>query len=152
MTIAILAALGIPPALIVVLLIGWMLFRRHKTIRNPAVFKARVRITDGQFPGLKDTWKKCYGAWVTTVFTTRKGLPLLITDVLPVASLDGVRDAVPDEVKGLGDTAIVASLTMVTGAKIDVALASDARAVALQPWSGYAAQTPEVVAASTALL
>ena len=152
MTIAILAALGIPPAVIVVLVIGWMLFRRYKTINDPAVFKARVRITDGQFPGLKGTWKKCYGAWVTTVFTTRKGLPLFITDVLPVASLDGVRDAVPDDgVKGLGDTAIVASFTMVTGARIDVALASDDRAVGLRPWSGPAAQTPEVVA-STAFL
>jgi hypothetical protein len=147
MLLAILYALGVSATGILVLLIVMMLVRRYKTIKHPAVFKTRVRLTEGQFPGLKSTWKKCYGAWVTTVFTTRKGLPLFITDVLPVASLDRVRDAAPaDEVKGLRDGAVIASFTMVTGAKIDVALASDARAVGLKPWSGSAAQTSELVA------
>lgn len=59
-----------------------------KTVRNPAVFKSRVRLTGGQVPGMQATWKKCYGAWVTTVLATRKGVPLNIADVLPVASLD----------------------------------------------------------------
>ncbi len=63
--------------------------------------------------------------------------------------IERVRDAVPaDGVNGLGDTAIVASFMMVTGAKIDAAMASDARAVGLKPWSGPAAQTPEVVAST----
>jgi hypothetical protein len=37
---------------------------------------------------------------------------------------------------------------MVTGAKIDVAMASDARAVGLKPWSGLAGQTSEMVAST----
>ena len=95
MLIAILIALGVSAGGILLLLIGLMVVKRVKTIKHPAVFKARVRITDGQFPGLKEAWKPCYAAWVTTVLTPRKGLPLNIADVLPAAvPRDGVRDAV----------------------------------------------------------
>lgn len=76
MLVAILAALGVEAGVILLLLIGLMPFKRYKTIKHPAVFKARVRLTEGQFPGLKTTWKKCYGAWVTTVFTTRLSFPI----------------------------------------------------------------------------
>ena len=136
MLIAILYLLGVSAGGILIVLLGLMVLNRIKTIRNPAVFKARVRITDGQFPGLKETWKRCYGAWVTTVFTTRKGLPLFITDVLPVATLDGVRDAqATDKVQGLGEAPVIAWFSMVTGARIEVAMASLERSVGLQPWS-----------------
>lgn len=135
MLVGILYLLGVGAAGILLLLIGLMVFKRIKTIRNPAVFKARIRSTDGQFPGLKGTWKKCYGAWVTTVLTTRKGLPLTITDVLPLTSLDLVRDAgLADGVKGLGESPVIASFSVVNGAKIDVAMASVERTVGLKPW------------------
>lgn len=138
MLIGILYVLGVGAAGILVILIGLMLFKRIVTIRNPAVFKARVRIADGQVPGLKGTWKKCYGAWVATVLTTRKGLPLNITDVLPMASLEVVRDAVAeDEVKGLGEAPIIASFRMVTSAKIEVAMASLEQPVGLKPWNAH---------------
>jgi hypothetical protein len=141
MVIAILYALGVGAAGILLLLIGLMLFKRYKTIKHPAVFKTRVRLTQGQFPGLKDTWKKCYGAWVTTVFSTRKGLPLNIADVLPVANLDQLRNAAPaDEVKGLGETPIIGSFTMTTGAKLDVAMSAKERHAGLKPWQVRAEQ------------
>ena len=135
MLIAILIALGVSASAILVLLIGLALLKRFKTVTNPAVFKSRVRVTGGQFPGMKATWKKCYGAWVTTVLTTRKGVPLNIADVLPVASLDQMRDATPaDDVKGLGESPTVASFTLTTGATIEVAMSAEARPVALAPW------------------
>jgi len=113
MAIAIPIALGVEAATILLLLIGFMVFKRYKTIKHPAVFKTRVRLTEGQFPGVTSTWKKCYGAWVTTVFTTRRGLPLNIADVLPVGHLDQLREAAPaDGSKGLGDKPIIASFTM----------------------------------------
>jgi hypothetical protein len=59
--IAILYALGVEAGAILVLLIGLLVFKRYKTIKHPAVFKTRVRLTEGEFPGVKDTWKKCYG-------------------------------------------------------------------------------------------
>lgn len=138
MLMAVLIALGVSPAAILLLLIGLMLFKRYKTIKHPAVFKTRVRLVEGQFPGLKAEWKKGYGAWVTTVFTLRKGLPLNIVDVLPVVSVDLVR-AVSNEVKGLGDAPIVAALTLATGAKIEVAIAEEKRAIGLKPWPAQAA-------------
>jgi len=136
MLITILYVLGVSAGGILILLLGLMVLKRIVTIRNPAVFKARVRITDGQFPGLKGAWKKCYGAWVTTVFTTRKGLPLFIADVLPLASLDLVREAeAADEVKGLGETPIIASFSLVTGGKVEIAMASLEQPVGLKPWN-----------------
>ncbi len=90
---------------------------------------------DGEVPGLKSTWKKCYGAWVTTVFTTRKGLPLNIADVLPLASLDHVRDAtIADNVKGLGESPTVATFTLTTGSTIEVAMSAEDRVDALAAW------------------
>lgn len=146
MLIAILIALGVGAAGTLLILVGLMVFKRFKTIRHPAVFKTRVRITDGQSPGLKEAWKECYGAWVTTVLTTRKGLPLNIADVLPIATLDGVRDAVADEVKGLGDAPCIVSFTMTTGARIEVALPADAREVGLWPWPDPVRPGPGAVA------
>jgi len=141
MLIAILYALGVGAAGILLLLIGLLLFRRYKTIKHPDVFKTRVRLTEGQFPGVKATWTKCYGSWVTTVFTTRKGLPLTIVDVLPVAKLDQMRNAAPvDGVKGLGDRPIIATFSMTTGAKFEVAMSADARLVGLKPWQVQAEQ------------
>ena len=141
MLIAILYALGVGAAGILLLLVGLMLFKRYRTIKHPAVFKARVRLTEGQFPGVKSTWQKCFGAWVTTVFTTRKGLPLNIAAVLPVASLDQLRDAAPtDEVKGLGDRPIIATFSMTTGAKLEVAVSADERLVGLRPWQAQVEQ------------
>ena len=146
MLIAILYALGVGAPGILLLLVALMLFKRFKTIRHPGVFKARVRLTEGQSPGLKSTWQKCYGAWVTTVFTTRKGLPLNIAAVLPVASLDHLRDAEPtDEVKGLGDHPIVATFSMTTGATIQVAVSADDRLAGLEPWQAQAEQLPRTI-------
>jgi hypothetical protein len=143
MLIAILYLLGVSAGGILVLLIGLMVLKRIKTIRHPAVFKARVRLVDGDFPGLKGTWKKCYALWVTTVLTTRKGLPLNITDVLPVATLDRVREAEPgDQVQGLGEAPIIASFSMTTGATIDIAMAAIGRPVGLGPWTGPERATP----------
>jgi hypothetical protein len=135
MLIAVLYMLGIGAAGVLVVLVGLMCLKRFKTIANPTVFKSRVRITDGQVAGLKSTWKKCYGAWVKTVLTTRKGLPLNIADVLPASSLDQLRVAAQsDELQGLGDAPIIASFTLTTGAKIDVAMPAEDRLVGLQPW------------------
>ena len=52
MAIAILAVLGIEAGVILLLLIGLMVFKRFATIRHPGVFKARVRVIEGQFPGV----------------------------------------------------------------------------------------------------
>jgi len=134
MLILTLYALGVGPGAILGLLIALLLFKRWKTIHDPSVYKARVRLTAGEFPGLKGTWKKCYAAWVTTVLTTRKGLPLNIADVLPMATLERLRAAEPaDAIKGLGDSPMVASFVMTTGAKVDLAMAAESVAVGSKP-------------------
>lgn len=128
MLLAILYALGVCAGDILLLLIGMMLDRRYKTIKHPArVQDARPHHGRG-VPGTEADLEEVLRRLGTTVFTTRKGLPLAITDAQPMAGLVGVREAVPaDEVKGLGDSAIIASFRMVTGARIDVALAARRR-------------------------
>jgi hypothetical protein len=144
MLIAILLALGVTPGMILVLLLALMLVKRYKTIKHPAVFKTRVRLVEGQFPGLKAEWKKGYGAWVTNVFTLRKGLPLNIVDVLPVATIEQVRTGAADEVKGLHGAPVIAGLTLSTGARIEIAVAAEQRATGLKPWAAQAAQAAQV--------
>lgn len=151
MVIGILYLLGVSAAGVLVLLIGLMLFKRYKVINHPAVFKARVRAAEPPIPGLKDTWRKCYAAWVTTVLTTRKGLPLSIADVLPLERLDGVRDAeASDRLQGLGATPIIASFTTTTGAKLEIAVSADDRSRSLRPWpSGDASAVDETTSGAS---
>jgi hypothetical protein len=136
LVIAILYALGVSAGAILLLVLAVVLLKRVRVLRDPRVFEARVRVSAGAFPGLKDTWKRCRGAWVTTVLTTRTGGPLAISDVLPAERLDGVRDAGPaDGIRGLGEAPIVATFTLTTGATLELAFKAEVRSTALEPWS-----------------
>ena len=86
---------------------------------------------------------------MTSVFTTRKGLPLNIVDVLPVAKLDQLRNAAPlDGVKGLDEKPIIATFSMTTCAKLEVAMSADERPAGLMPWHAQAEQLGSNVLAS----
>ena len=73
---------------------------------------------------------------MTTVLAFRKGLVLGITEVLPLARLEGVRPATPAEVKALrlGPAPVIAALALTTGATLELACAADRRGVGLTPW------------------
>jgi hypothetical protein len=149
MLIAICIALGIEAGAILLLLVVLVLVKRIKTIRHPAVFKARVRLVEGEFPGVSGEWTKGYGAWVTNVLTLRKGIALNIADVLPTTRLLHIRDATPGETKSLrlGEHPMIAALLLNTGARLDLAVAAEKRAVALKPYEKQAAQpAPSAVA------
>jgi len=142
MLIAICIALGIEAATILLVLVVLVLVKRIKTVRHPAVFKARVRLVDGQFPGVSAEWKKGYAAWVTNVLTLRKGIGLNIADVLPTTTLLHIRDATSGEAESLrlGDNPAIATLSLSTGARIDLAVAAEQRAVGLKPYEAQAEQ------------
>ena len=74
---------------------------------------------------------------------------------MPLAGLNQLRVAAPaDEVKGLGDQALIATFAMTTGARLEVAVSSDKRLVGLKPWQAQAEQliantlTPQLSSAS----
>jgi hypothetical protein len=142
MLIAICIALGIEAATILLLLVVLVLVKRIKTVRHPAVFKVRVRLVEGHFPGVSAEWKKGYAAWVTNVLTLRKGIGLNISDVLPTTTLVHIRDATSGEAESLrlGDNPAIATLSLSTGARIDLAVAAEQRAVGLKPYEAQAAQ------------
>jgi hypothetical protein len=150
MLIALACALGISAGAILLLLLVLILAKRVKTIRNPAVIKARVRLTGGAFPGVAGKWTKGYGSWVTDVLAVHTGIALGISAILPTARLERTRTAAPDEVKALGldDQPVIATLVLTTGAMIDLAMGADKVAVGLQPYAGKAAQAQPAVAVS----
>ena len=58
-----------------------------------------------------------------------------------VLGVGDLRDAAPtDEVKGPGDHPIVATFSMTTGAKFEVAVSADERPVGPKPWQAQAEQ------------
>jgi hypothetical protein len=148
MLIALAYALGISASAILLLLVVLILVKRVKTIRNPAVFKARVRLTRGEFPGVADKWTKGYGSWVTDVLAVHTGIALSITAILPTAHLERTRTAAPDEAKALGlsDQPVIAALVLTTGATIDLAMDASKVAVGLQPYADETAQSQPAVA------
>jgi len=152
MLIAICIALGVSAGAILLLLVVLVLVKRIKTVRHPAVFKARVRLVEGEFPGISGEWKKRYGAWVTNVLTLRKGIALNIADVLPTTALLHSRDATSDETESLrlGDNPLIATLSLSTGARIDLAVVAEQRAVGLKPYEAQAAQPASSEAVTSA--
>ena len=128
---------------------GAVLVKRIKTIRNPAVFKARVRLTGARSPACADTRKKGYGSWVTTCWPCARGSRSTSPMSCPRRSLERTRTAAPDEARALrlGDQPVIATLVLTTGATIELAMGADKVAAGLQPYAGKAAQAPPTVAA-----
>jgi hypothetical protein len=152
MLIAICIALGIQAATILLLLVVLVLVKRIKTVRHPAMFKARVRLVDGQFPGISGEWKKGYAAWVANVLTLRKGIGLNIADVLPTTTLVQIRDATSGETESLrlGDYPVIATFSLSTGARIDLAVSAEQHGVGLKPYEGQAEQPASSEAVASA--
>jgi hypothetical protein len=79
---------------------------------------------------------------VTNVLTLRKGIGLNIADVLPTTTLLHIRDATSGETASLrlGDNPLIATLSLSTGARIDLAVAAEQRTVGLKPYGAQAEQ------------
>jgi hypothetical protein len=138
-----LAALGVPIWLVVGMLAGALLMRRH--IRHlPGVFKAKLRLEAGEAKlrleaddvrGQKPKWGRvCYALWVHDVLLTFGGIALIRTRPLPVAEvLQEPEPTSTDEVKGLGDSPRALRLRLDGGSIVALAFAEMDEKKALGP-------------------
>jgi hypothetical protein len=129
----ILVAVGVPLWLVVGMLAGALLSRRHVK-RLPGVFKARLRRETGDTPGLKEKWRSTYALWVHDVLLTFGGVALIRTRPLPVAEvLQEPEPASTDEVKRLGDSPRALRLRLDGGSIVALAFAEMDEKKALGP-------------------
>lgn len=119
----ILAALGVPIWLVVGMLAGALLSRRHVR-RQPGVFKAKLRRDPGSVPGPRKKWRRAYALWIHDVLLTFGGVALMRTRPLPVAEvLQELEPTAPGEVKGLGESPRAMRLGLDDGSVVAVAVA-----------------------------
>ena len=118
-----LAALGVPLLLCVGVLAAGLWCRRAFR-RTAGVFPAKVRVAAGQVAGFTASWPRTRGhaRWVHDVVLVHRGFPLLRTQALLVASVEGpLVSRMPYEVTDLGPLPVVLTLTLDSGATVDLA-------------------------------
>jgi len=133
---ALLAILGVPIWLVVGALAA-AFWNRRQFRNSPGVFSAKVRINSGSFDGLSSSWPimPAQARWVHDVLLVNKGLALLRTQPLPVATAqERVEEADSQEIKRLGDNPILLQFCLDNGASMQLAAPSEARSLAYGPF------------------
>ncbi len=133
---ALLAILGVPIWLVVGGLAA-SIWSRKQFRKTPGVFRAKVRLESGSFPGLSEKWPKVpsFALWIHDVLLLQRGLALIRTLPVPVASAEGsVQNAEPEAVKRLGENPLLFSYRLDNGAIIQMAAPGDERALACGPF------------------
>ena len=149
MIIAGIASLLGAPIWIVVTLVALLFWRSRWVRRRPGSFKCAVCRASGDVTDaivdVPSKFKLGYGLWVSNVFIWERGRATFRDFLLPVDGIDegGVRRAKPEEVKGLGDEPVIATLVVGTGARVEVAARAEDRGIALGPFLKRAAEKTE---------
>ena len=149
MIIAGIASLLGAPIWIVVTLVALLFWRSRWVRRRPGSFKCAVRRApdDGTnaIVDVPSKFKLGYGLWVSNVFIWERGRATFRDILLPVDGIDegGMRRAKPNEVKGLGEEPVIATLFVGSGAGVEVATGAEDRSIALGPFRQRAAEETE---------
>jgi hypothetical protein len=131
MLIALLAVLGVDLIVIVVLL-AFLILRKRWVMRQPGAFRGAIRVADGEIDGLGPKWIRGYGRWVRDVLVWTKAPFLFRNEILASDGVVEQRPARPDEVKRLGDDAVVVLVRM-GSATAEVAARADDRELVSGP-------------------
>jgi hypothetical protein len=123
MLIALLAVLGVE-LLVIVVLLGAVIARRHWVVKQPGVFKGAIRTGSGAVDGVSATWGRGYGRWIQDVLVWTKAPFLLRNVLLASTGVEAEGPAGHDEVKRLGDEPVVLTLRA-AGATVEVAAEGD---------------------------
>jgi len=109
MLIALLAVLGVD--LIVIAVIAAVVMGRRRWVkRQDGAFRGAIRVESGQLDGVGEKWKRGYGHWVRDVLVWTNGPLLLSNHIMAVDAVDEERVASLEQVKGLGDDPVSATL------------------------------------------
>src|SRR4051812_40628115 len=132
MLIALLAILGVDLAVIAVLL-AFVLSRKRWVTHQPGSFRGVIRVSSGEVDGVRSKWGRGYGRWVRDVLVWTKAPFLFRNELVAADGLDGQRPSDPDEIKRLGDNAVVIRLRAGTAA-VEVAARGENRGLLLGPY------------------
>jgi hypothetical protein len=126
-------------AAVIVLTAVYMRRRRCVTGRRGA-FKGKLRVVEGDVPGLSPHWKTGYGHWVRDVLVWDVAPFLWQTKVIPVDGTDvsGIHVA-NGSVSRLGRHPIVTPLLSDHHSRLELATSEEDRDLVLGPFSGSAA-------------
>jgi Protein of unknown function (DUF2550) len=131
MLIALLVVLGVN-LIIVVLVAALVIGRRRWLKRQPGQFAGAIRVSGGQFDGLKGEWQRGSGRWVRDILAWSKA-PFMYRDVTVTGDqLVSERSATNGELKHLGEHPVIIEFAS-DGVRIEVATRGESRALAAGP-------------------
>ncbi len=129
--------LGLPPWLVVVILV-FHFWSRHRFQKMPGVFPFKGRIESGSAPGFgkKYPWRSNYAFWIHDVLLVHKGFGLIHTIPLGVAeAIDQPVTAGGEKVKGLGDQPVLLRFRLDSGAVVRLVVRAESVGNALRSFS-----------------
>jgi hypothetical protein len=126
-------------AAVIVLTAVYMQRRRCVTGRRGA-FKGKLRVVEGEIPGLSSSWSAGYGHWVRDVLVWEKAPLLWRTKAIPVDGTDvsGIHGA-NGSVSRLGKRPIVTPLLSDHRSRLELATSEEDRDLVLGPFAGASA-------------
>jgi hypothetical protein len=126
-------------AAVIVLAVAYIRRRRCVTGRRGA-FKGKLRVVEGEQPGLTASWKTGYGHWVRDVLVWDTAPFLWRTKAIPVDGTDvsGIRGANGSVVR-LGRHPIVTPLLADHHSRLELATSEEDRDLVLGPFAGACA-------------
>jgi hypothetical protein len=79
-------------------------FGRRRWLNDQSgAFLAAIRVTHGEVDGISSKWKRGTGRWVRDVLVWSKAPFMFRTQLIPIDSVSGERQAAEGELKRLGD-------------------------------------------------
>jgi hypothetical protein len=139
MTVALVILLLVDLAALIVLTAAYMRRRGCVTGRRGA-FKGKLRVVEGEVPGLSSNWSTGYGHWVRDVLVWDMAPFLWRTRVIPVDGTDvsGIHGA-NGSVSRLGRHPIVTPLLSDHRSRLELATSREDRDLVLGPFAGASA-------------
>jgi len=138
-TTALVIVLLIDLAAVIALTAAYIRRRRCVTGRRGA-FKGKLRVVEGEVPGLSSRWNTGYGHWVRDVLVWDMAPFLWRTKLIPVAGTDvsGIHGA-NGSVSRLGRRPIVTPLLSDHRSRLELATSEEDRDIVLGPFAGSSA-------------
>ena len=139
MTTALIILLLADLAAVIVLTTAYIRRRRCVTGRRGA-FKGKLRVVEGEVPGLTSRWRTGYGHWVRDVLVWDVAPFLWRTKAIPVDGMDvsGIHGA-NGSVSRLGRRPIVTPLLSDHRSRLELATSEEDRDLVLGPFAGASA-------------
>ena len=139
MTTALVIVLLVDLAAVIVLAAAYMR-RRHCVTSRRGAFKGKLRVVEGEVPGLSSRWRTGYGHWVRDVLVWDTAPFLWRTRVIPVdgTEVSGIHGA-NGSVSRLGRRPIVTPLLSDHRSRLELATSDEDRDLVLGPFAGASA-------------